>query len=252
MSLTVKAALVAAVVMTGAGAAFVWRGNSADSNPRSQSAPARSVSPIETPARVALEPAARSQPGSVDTAPESLARSALPMRDSAPAQAVPRPSAEPKRSNSSAEPVSAGSRVRRSPEVSSRQSRRLQPIAADPAPLPTADPAVARVRRQAAGDPAIAARSDRLEGELSLITAASQSLDNGDTAAAVEALEAHRVRFAAGFLSEEREALWIVALCDEGRAAEAATARAAFERRAPRSPLRVRIETRCKTQAVTR
>jgi hypothetical protein len=91
-----------------------------------------------------------------------------------------------------------------------------------------------------------AARKEALlEEELALIAAASHALDTGDTTAAMKALETHRSRFGAGFLSEERDALWIVALCSRGSASEAAAARARFERRAPRSPLRVRIEKQC-------
>jgi hypothetical protein len=87
------------------------------------------------------------------------------------------------------------------------------------------------------------------QGELSLIQAASGALDAGDARAAMRTLEMHRRRFATGFLTEEREGLWIIALCQAGRMTEAAAARAEFERHAPRSPLRLRIETQC--EAVT-
>jgi hypothetical protein len=62
-------------------------------------------------------------------------------------------------------------------------------------------------------------------------------------------LKEHRRRFGAGFLAEEREAMWIIALCRAGRLSEAAQARAVFDRRAPRSPLRVRINAECSPRA---
>jgi hypothetical protein len=86
-----------------------------------------------------------------------------------------------------------------------------------------------------------------LKGELSLITEASQALDTGDAKAAMRALQTHRSRFGTGFLREEREALWVVALCELGQTSKAVAARAQFDRSAPRSPLRVRIEKQCKT-----
>jgi hypothetical protein len=92
-------------------------------------------------------------------------------------------------------------------------------------------------------------RTNLLEDELSLIQAASGALDAGDARDAMRTLEMHRRRFATGFLTEEREGLWIVALCQAGRVPEAAAARAEFERHAPRSPLRRRIETQCKAAA---
>ena len=81
------------------------------------------------------------------------------------------------------------------------------------------------------------------------MTQATRALDGGDLSAALRALEANRDRYRNGYLREERDAFWIVALCKQGRMAEADAARRAFELRAPRSPLRARIERQCKLPA---
>jgi hypothetical protein len=122
-------------------------------------------------------------------------------------------------------------------------------------PTPASDSATrrdsppARGRKQSKDSQPVAAERPQeaaLEGELALITAVSRALDRGETEPAMRLLKEHTTRFPAGFLGEERDALWIVALCKQGNVAQAAAARASFERRAPRSPLRVRIEKECK------
>jgi hypothetical protein len=229
----IKAALVVAAVVAGASAVFVWRADvpapdsqsrraasAAWAAPRAPSEPGRSAS-----ARRASEPASDSsafsaqplEPETLDTPPAALAPPVHPA--SRPSRAL------------------VHVRKQRNDPPPTAAQRESPPLAAE---LDIPEPGDAeRTASSAARQEAL------LEEELALITAASHALDTGDATAAMKALETHRSRFGAGFLSEERDALWIVALCSRGSAAEAAAARATFERRAPRSPLRVRIEKQC-------
>jgi hypothetical protein len=105
-----------------------------------------------------------------------------------------------------------------------------------------------RVARSSVTVPAESSTSkpELLRAELALIDAAGRALDSDHPKLALDLAAAHRARFNHGSMSEERAALEIMALCQLGRRAEAAAARAQFEARSPESPLRVQIAVRCK------
>jgi hypothetical protein len=229
----IKVALVVAAVVTGASAVFVWRADVPA--PDSQSSRAASAA--------WAAPKAQSEPG----------RSASARRASAPASGSNAVSAQPLKPETLAPPPAAlaplvhpESRPSRAPTHVRKQKSAPPPTASQTESPPLAAELDIREPGDSERSASSTARKEALlEEELALIEAASHALDTGETAAAMKALETHRSRFDAGFLSEERDALWIVALCSRGSTAEAAAARATFERRAPRSPLRVRIEKQC-------
>lgn len=206
-----KVALVAAIVAAGAGGVLMWRGNT----PAAGLHPRHSVESkkVAADAPAVVSPELRS--------PDSLARS--PIRSDA--------------AEMPGSPRATRSSVRHSADIESLASPKAAEIGAR---QPTS-----AVRNRQHELP----NNNLLAGELSLIAAASQALDSGDARAALRTLEIHKQRFSSGFLTEEREGLWIVALCQAGRVSEAAAARADFDRRAPRSPLRRRIATQCETGA---
>jgi hypothetical protein len=225
-----KAALVAAIVATGAGAVFMWRGDAPAASPRAQSA---QRSPVSAAARPETAPAPHvGEPTRVVQAQPSADRSTV-SPESRPSEAATRSPIQ-----SDALDMPTAPRVIRSTVKPSVDGRSLLP---PKAAARGAWPPTSGVRGSQTTQPG----NSLLEEELSLIAAASQALDGGDARAALRRLENHRSRFGAGFLTEEREGLWVVALCQAGRMPEAASARDEFERRAPRSPLRRRIATQC-------
>jgi hypothetical protein len=122
------------------------------------------------------------------------------------------------------------------------------PASSDVAPKPSAEPARPAVAPEAVvptPQPPNAAPNPRLQRELRLLDSAARALDRDDTFGALRTLERHRRRFPDGLLVEEREGLRVIALCKAGQLAQAQTARARFEARAPRSPLRARIAQAC-------
>jgi hypothetical protein len=76
---------------------------------------------------------------------------------------------------------------------------------------------------------------DSLAAERTLLDGARKDLARGESAGAARTLEAHARRYPTGLLQEEREALTIKALVDEGRTDEARRRGAKFKERFPRS-----------------
>ncbi|HVY44424.1 MAG TPA: hypothetical protein VHB21_01045 [Minicystis sp.] len=112
--------------------------------------------------------------------------------------------------------------------------------ALDPNALPDAPSSSAAGRRASersvasADAPASSAESDEdLAEERSLIDTARAAIGRGNAAGALEKLEEHARRFPRGRLTEEREALWVMALSGAARDARAA----AFHERFPKSLL---------------
>lgn len=96
------------------------------------------------------------------------------------------------------------------------------------------------------GSPAAqAAPSRALRGELGLLTEAQTAIGKGDTARALQLLEAHEARYPGGTLAEERLAARAIALCNAGRAGEARRALADFNANAGSSPLASRVQKAC-------
>jgi hypothetical protein len=256
-----KAALVvAAILASGAGAVFMWRGTTPAASTRSQQSVASSTVSAATNAVGAGRLPNRSsglritaaQPSGVSAA--ARAEAAPLLRTGARTGVV---QAQPFADQASVIPdarstdISTRSPIRSHHLATPTSPRMIRSTATQPGdnestPPPTAaKPGSQRPTSAVHNRQTEKSSSNLLAQELSLISAASQALDSGDARAALRTLETHRRRFATGFLTEEREGLWAVALCQAGRVAEAASARADFERRAPRSPLRRRIETQC-------
>lgn len=121
-----------------------------------------------------------------------------------------------------------------------------------PAPSPAAHPQPAtdlpKAQVPESAPHANAARATRrpatssLAGEEALIDRAHRALDRGRPEQALGALDAHRARYPNGRLAEEREALRVLALCREGRAAAARRVGSRFARRYPESLFRPMVE----------
>lgn len=253
-----KAALAAAIVLTGAGAVFVWRANppTRDSRLQRSAAPSSVVAGTTAPEdpyeRLAIRRATPLQqtPTGVVARPKSAPLVPTPTRPRV-IHAAPSPHAQTVDGEAPSTQSSARSRARPDGAKPSASDPGIQ-SAVSQTPETELAPSAAESGTQQSGraEPKVVSKpadESLLKEELSLITEASQALDTGDGKAALRALLTHRSRFSTGFLREEREALWVVALCELGQTSKAAAARAQFERSAPRSPLRVRIERQCKT-----
>ena len=90
--------------------------------------------------------------------------------------------------------------------------------------------------------PAPAATEAAASTEIDLLGAAQRALRGGAPRRALELAEEHAVRFPAGVLVEEREAIAIEALARLGRRDEAAVRHASFVGRFPHSTYRARLE----------
>ena len=112
----------------------------------------------------------------------------------------------------------------------------------DPPPMTTATRPTSS-RPETADLPALAPSADTsLAGERALIDRARMALARGQTASALDALDAHRRQFPQGRLTEEREALAIQSLAASGRTAEARARASAFQRARPNSVFLPAIE----------
>jgi hypothetical protein len=91
-----------------------------------------------------------------------------------------------------------------------------------------------------------------LDGETALLRAANGALNRGDAARALKLLAQYDRRFPTGALREERSATEVVALCSEGRSAEARALSRAFVARYPHSPLLPRVTKACAADAAAK
>lgn len=106
--------------------------------------------------------------------------------------------------------------------------------------------------RRAPPQPDIASATEALPAsaptaseELLLIRQADRALRDRRPEAARQILERHAMRFPSGILTQEREGLVVIALCQEGRISEAYALRTRFLVRAPNSPLAARVRAAC-------
>lgn len=90
-----------------------------------------------------------------------------------------------------------------------------------------------------------AEREGGLARELRLVGAARQALLENDTGRARTLLSEHARSFPSGVLQEEREGLWVLALCEAGATARARAARARFLARWPGSVLVKQVRAVC-------
>ncbi len=103
----------------------------------------------------------------------------------------------------------------------------------DPAPPVASSAAPARRTRT---------RAEQRKLELTLLEPARAALDRADFPAAFRAIHDHQQAFPRGQLSEEREALRVLALLGEKRVSDARAAANAFSARFPRSVLTPRLQ----------
>ncbi len=92
---------------------------------------------------------------------------------------------------------------------------------------------------------ATVASPDSLAEETALLGKAARANREGDSVRALALLDEHASRYPNGVLAEERAAQRVFVLCALGRKAEATTARAAFLRDRPHSPLAERVRGTC-------
>jgi len=83
------------------------------------------------------------------------------------------------------------------------------------------------------------------EAEAPMIAAALRLLNAGDASGALRELARHRRQHPHGGMTEDREALGVLALCEAGRTAAAAGARTKFLNDWPSSPHASRVRTSC-------
>lgn len=108
--------------------------------------------------------------------------------------------------------------------------------------VPSAHPVASRPSGAVSVTPS--RRSD-LAAEIELLAQANAALNRRDGNRARQLLSDYDRKFGAGVLREERFAAEILVLCATGDAARARAVAAQFEKRWPRSPLKVRVEASC-------
>lgn len=160
-----------------------------------------------------------------------------------------------------AEPQEARTREEPAGGVRWRETVRPEagPAAAAPTgrqrPTGTARGAPPRASKVAADAPQIAADSDaapvadgdRVLAEMALLQEAQAALRSGQPAAALRLLERHAQDFAAGSMTEERQALRVLALCAAGEVARGADEAAVFLGAHPRSTYAARVAAACRS-----
>lgn len=117
-----------------------------------------------------------------------------------------------------------------------------------PAPEPAAAPETAPPLNRARAPRPVAKRTSSptpsLRAEVSLLTRATEQLEQGDAQAALRSLQEHRRRFAHTQLQPEREGLEVLAHCQQKQPQAQAAARS-YLARTPASMLVARIEQTC-------
>jgi hypothetical protein len=91
----------------------------------------------------------------------------------------------------------------------------------------------------------VEAPASSLRDEAALLRRAQEALQQGDSGAALEALDEHARLHPAGILGPERDAARAVALCKAGRGADGRALGAAFLAAHPGSPLAQRVRDAC-------
>jgi hypothetical protein len=140
------------------------------------------------------------------------------------------------------------------PIVSPEQPEQPEP---EPEPLPElADeappPVTQRTKRSRSGKSKSDAPGDseprpssRLDEEAASLAAARRALNQGNHASALKRLRGHEKRFANGLLAQEREVLFVQALCKAGKHAAAKKRAAKFKKRFPNSPHAATVSETC-------
>ncbi|MBN1609363.1 MAG: hypothetical protein JW940_22220 [Polyangiaceae bacterium] len=117
-------------------------------------------------------------------------------------------------------------------------------VANEPA-APAQASATRTSQRLSRADPAQPSQGPDVEGEVALLGAAQKALASGQPKRALALLEQHQRRFPSAALTQERNAVRIMALCKLGQTARARREAAAFGRQSPESPLTERVRAVC-------
>jgi hypothetical protein len=112
-----------------------------------------------------------------------------------------------------------------------------QPAAVDPLDLPLDDAKPSPTHPRS--------RGTDLEGEMKLLRQADGALRRGDSAAALVAINKHAALYPSGVLSQEREGVRAIALCNAGSMSQGQAAARRFLAQASKSPLSSRIRSAC-------
>lgn len=121
------------------------------------------------------------------------------------------------------------------------RGRGAEPPPAAPSAVEAVEPAdTAKRKRGSAKTPA--AEGGRIAEELALIQRARVA---DSPARAIDALTEHARRFPKGELRDVRDALWVLARCEQGELADARRRASALAERRPSSPLLQRMMTAC-------
>jgi len=167
------------------------------------------------------------------------------------AQVAPSPSHVASQARSADSQVVAKSSVVDSAAVPTRTALTNEPSLAAASPVaPTAPASLDDTR---AAPQVVDADADATRTELSLLLAASDALDHGDSARGLTLLAQHRTRFPDSALDQERHGLSLVARCLERAPQGASDARAhgdakAFLKRFPSAVLTTRIRRACELE----
>ncbi|WP_434424668.1 hypothetical protein [Nannocystis pusilla] len=155
-----------------------------------------------------------------------------------------------------AEPEPQEARAREEPAGGVRWRETVRPESGPAAPTGRQRPAARGAQRASkvvADAPGLAADSDaapvadgnRVLAEMALLQEAQAALRGGQPAAALRLLERHAQEFAAGSMTEERQALRVLALCAAGEVGRGADEAAVFLGAHPRSTYAARVNAAC-------
>lgn len=194
-----------------------WEAAHSDSPSEAQEPPSRPASVERHRARVAMPP--------------PLAPRVEPEREASPTDEAPRPQPEPK---SETMPVAmpAAEPKTRTMTSTPEQGPSPQPLWQEEGP-PSDAPVTSKPE------------PDQLALETRELREAQQALRNGDAGRALGLLEAQERRYAAGVLTQERQAARVLALCQSGQVQRARDEAKRFERQFPQSALRGKVKNAC-------
>lgn len=199
------------------------------------SAPAESseAAPAES-SEAAVEPPAAPRSKSTDRHVETTAERSRHAASSPPARAAPK-DGEEHTAPARAQPEPA--RVEAEPADTENEPAVPDEKASLETPSPPAEGSV--------GPSAKEPSRLSLASELELIRQAARALADDRPADALEALDAHRTRFADGVLAQERQGLRVLARCAGGQRQAGLRERTRFLKTAPDSPLAERVRRAC-------
>lgn len=162
-------------------------------------------------------------------------------RSSAPAPTVSEASVDPIARPESTEPLATAPTSPAPPRIPSEARREAATESKEPAPEATRTKPRTPPRAPAPAPTTL----ETLRAEKALIDEASRALAAGDGATAMAALDRHARQFPRGQLASERMGTRVLALCAQGRTADAARDAQRFLARYPRHPMAARVRASC-------